>query len=70
MPTADYKNAKGVRIPGNTTVINGNLGWSKNGLMYWAWEQGRNGKDFRQSRDDAADAGTLAHALIEADIKG
>lgn len=69
MPTADYRNAKGERIPGNTTVISSNLGWSKNGLMYWAWQQGRDGKDFRQTRDSAADAGTLCHAMIEHDIK-
>ncbi len=70
MPTQDYKNAKGERIPGNTTIIGSNLGWNKQGLMYWAWDQGRNGKDFRQSRDEAADAGTLAHAMVETDIKG
>lgn len=70
MPTQDYRNAAGVRIPGNTTVIGSNLGWSKQGLMYWAWAQGRDGKDFRAVRDDAADAGTLCHAMIEADIKG
>ena len=70
MPTQDYHNKTGQRIPGNTTVISTNLGWSKGGLMYWAWQQGRDGKDFRESRDAAADAGTLAHAMIEADIKG
>ena len=70
MPTQDYRNAKGERVPGNTTVIGSNLGWSKQGLMYWAWQQGKDGKDFRQTRDDAADAGTLCHAMIEDDIKG
>jgi len=70
MPTQDYHNAEGKRIPGNTTVISSNLGWSKGGLMYWAWMQGKEGKDFRESRDAAADAGTLAHAMVEADIKG
>jgi hypothetical protein len=69
MPTQIYKNAKGEIIPGNTTVISQNLGWSKGGLMYWAWQQGRDGKDFRQARDEAADAGTLAHEMIERDIK-
>jgi|SRR5689334_2414676 len=70
MPTQEYHNQAGKRIPGNTTVISTNLGWSKPGLMYWAWQQGKDGKDFRESRDAAADAGTLAHAMIEADIKG
>jgi hypothetical protein len=69
MPTFDYKNAAGNRIPGNTTVIGQNCGWGKQALMYWAWDQGRNGKDFRETRDDAATAGTLCHAMIETDIK-
>ena len=70
MPRIAYKNAAGQRLSGVTTVIGGNLGWSKNGLMYWAWEQGRDGKDFRDTKQAAADAGTIAHTLIEADIKG
>ena len=70
MPTADYKNAQGKRIPGNTTIIGANLGWSKNALMHWAWREGKEGRDFRETRDAAADAGTLGHAMIEAEIKG
>lgn len=70
MPTQDYRNAKGEKIPGNTTIISSNLGWSKGGLMYWAWAQGKEGKDFRQIREAAADAGTLAHEMIETWIKG
>lgn len=69
MPTQDYKLKDGTPVPGNTTVINSNLGWSKGGLMYWAWAQGKAGKDFRQERDAAADAGTICHAMVEADIK-
>lgn len=38
--------------------------------MFWAWKQGQDGKDFREERDKAADAGTIAHALASADIKG
>ena len=70
MPTADYRNAKGTRIPGNTTIIGSNLGWSKGALMYWAWNEGREGRDFRQTRDAAANAGTIAHEMVERDIKG
>lgn len=70
MPTQDYRNEKDEKIPGNTTVIGSNLGWSKGALMYWAWKEGKEGRDFRQTRDTAADAGTLCHAMIEADIKG
>ena len=38
--------------------------------MYWAWDQGRNGKDFRETKQAAADAGTLAHDMVEHDIYG
>ena len=48
----------------------GQLGWSKGALMYWAWVQGRNGKDFRETRDAAANSGTVAHAMIDAEIRG
>jgi len=62
MPANIYKNAQGKRIPGVTTVIS-NLGWSKGGLMHWAWEQGINGIDYKETRDKAADTGTIAHAM-------
>jgi len=70
MPTNNYFNSKGDKLPGNTTVIGSNLGWSKNALVYWAWAQGKQGLDFRQTRDAAADIGTVAHEMCECDIKG
>jgi len=69
MPTIPYKNEKGERLSGVTTIIGSNLGWSKTPLMYWAWNEGKEGRDFRETRDKAADAGTIAHALIESDLK-
>ncbi len=68
MPANIYKNKDGKRVPGVTTVI-GNLGWSKGGLMHWAWQQGIDGLDFRDTRDKAADIGTVAHAMVEAHLK-
>ena len=70
MPAHIYKNSEGKRIPGVTTVIGSNLGWNKGPLMHWAWEEGINGRDFRQTRDEAADTGTIAHAMVEAELKG
>lgn len=60
--------AKEMRVPGTTTVV----GRFKDSgaLIYWAWDQGKQGLDYRQTRDSAADAGTLAHAMVEADIRG
>jgi hypothetical protein len=38
--------------------------------MGWAYKQGKEGKDFRATTKAAADAGTIAHALIDADLTG
>lgn len=70
MPTQQYKLKDGNRVPGVTTVIGSQLGWNKNQLMYWSWTQGRSGLDFRETKDDAADLGTLVHSLIEQEMKG
>jgi hypothetical protein len=63
-----YNNAAGERVPSVTTIT----GRFKDGgaLIAWAWQQGRDGKDFRETKTAAADAGTCAHAMIEAHIKG
>ena len=68
MPRINYKLKDGTRIPGTTTPI-GDLGWNKNQLMYWSWQQGQDGKNFRDTSQKAMDAGTLGHYLIESDIK-
>jgi hypothetical protein len=69
MPTIPYKNKEGERVPGVTTVI-GQLGWNKGVLMWWAWNEGMEGRNFRDTSQKAADAGTIGHYLIECDIKG
>jgi len=70
MPANIYKNKDGQRVPGVTTVIGSNLGWSKGGLMHWAWQQGIDGLDYKATRDTAADTGTIAHAMVENEVKG
>lgn len=71
MPTAakGYLNAAGKRVPSVTTILS-NLGWNRDGLMYWAWNQGREGLEFRESRQASANVGTVAHAMVEANIHG
>jgi hypothetical protein len=69
-PTAahqSYKLADGTPVPGVTTVL-GVI--NKPALLGWAWEEGRAGRDYRKSRDKAADVGTLAHWMIECHLKG
>jgi len=72
-PRQGYKNKQGKRVPGVTTII----GRFKDsgGLLYWACEQGKaieRGEisNLYDKRDEAADAGTLAHSLVEAHING
>lgn len=67
-PKAGYRIEDGTRVPGVTTII-GRFKES-GGLIHWAWNLGMEGKDYRAERDKAADAGTLAHAMIEAFIQG
>lgn len=63
MPTIDYKLQDGTRVPGTTTII-GRFKESA-ALIGWAYKQGKQGLDLYKSRDDAAEAGTLAHDLVE-----
>jgi len=68
VPTQIYKTKDGKRVPGTTTII----GKFKEagGLIHWAWNLGMQGIDYNERRDKAADAGTLAHALVEGHIRG
>lgn len=66
MPTQPYK-IDGKRVPGTTTILSRFK--ESGGLIHWAWSLGIEGQDYRKVRDDAADAGTLAHAMIEAHIR-
>ena len=70
MPTQEYRLKDKTRVPGVTTVIGGQLAWNKNALMWWAWAQGKEGKNFRETADEAADLGTRVHALIEMEMRG
>ncbi len=65
-----YYNSEGKRLPSVTTVIGGSLGWNKEVLMRWAWRQGKEGLDFRETVKVAQDAGTIAHAMVEEHVNG
>ena len=71
-PKGGYKTKDGKRAEGVTTII----GRFKDSgaLLWWAFEQGKAAergeiKSLYDKRDAAADAGTLAHSLVEAHIK-
>ena len=69
-PTAGYE-LNGRRIPSVSSILNIGLGgYSKDALMAWSWKEGKEGRDYRETRQKAADAGTIAHAMIEAFLNG
>lgn len=68
-PREGYFTADGTRVPGVTTVI-GQIGWNKGQLMWWAWNEGKEGRNFRDTSQKAADVGTIAHAMVEAELHG
>ena len=62
-PHQKYHLADGTQVPGGSTICK--IGDDAGALIHWAWNLGRDGKDYRKERDKAADIGTVAHFLIE-----
>jgi len=52
------------RLPGSSTVAS--LIKDSGGLIHWAWNEGREGRDYRETAKSAANAGTLVHEAAEA----
>jgi len=65
-----YKNKNDKRLKSVTTIINGNLGWSKGALIGWTRKHCLNGEDSMKLLKEAGRIGTLAHIMIEEFIKG
>lgn len=61
-----YKLKSGRRVPGVTTIT-GIL--AKPALIPWAWKLGTQGVDYGKFRDDKAEIGTLAHAMVMAHLR-
>lgn len=67
MPAIIYKNSKGERIPSVTTVL-GQWGIKTQPLTHWAYKRGEQGIPLYEKEE--ADVGTLAHAMIDHEVKG
>lgn len=66
-PKTGYKNAAGKTVPGTTTVIGR---FKESGaLIYWAYNRGKEGLELYESRDKAAELGTLVHGMVETLIR-
>jgi hypothetical protein len=62
-PTQGYRTKDGKRVPGTTTVIGR---FKESGaLIYWAYNRGKEGLELYESRDKAAELGTLVHSMVE-----
>ena len=68
MPPVIYRDHRGNRLPSVTTII-GRFKES-GGLLYWANQQGLEGKTLGQARAEVTTPGTLAHKAVEDHING
>ena len=62
-PRGGYRNAAGKKVPGVTTVISRFK--DSGGLIYWANQKGLEGITLDQARDEACNAGTYCHDMID-----
>lgn len=62
-PPAGYSNKQGERIPGCSTIAS--IIDDPGGLIYWANQQGLEGKTLQEARQAVIDPGTLIHDCIE-----
>lgn len=62
-----YKTQAGLIVPGVTTILNL---LAKPALIYWSWNLGMQGQDYRKVTQKAADIGTIAHYMVECHLKG
>lgn len=57
----------GTMVPGVTTALKMR---ANDALLYWAWDCGMGGLDYRKVRDEAANIGSLAHWMCECHVLG
>ena len=69
MPAERYL-IDGKRVP-SVSSCKSMLGWGQRGLMHWANTKGLDGLTLEDAyRGGPAEVGTMAHAMIEADLRG
>lgn len=67
-PKTGYKLADGTKVPGTTQIIGRYK--DSGALIRWAYNRGKEGLELYESRDKAADIGTVAHGMVEIAIRG
>ena len=67
-PRKGYFLKDGTKVPGTTTIIGR---FKESGaLIAWAYKRGKDGLELYDSRDKAAEIGTIIHGLVERFLKG
>lgn len=64
----EYYTADGTKVKGVTTILK-NVGWGNDALMYWAWQEGKYGRNYKDASQNACGIGNFAHYLCECFIK-
>jgi hypothetical protein len=67
-PKGGYRLRDGTKVPGVTTIVSRFK--DSGGLIRWAYKCGVDGIDIDKARDNAAEAGTIAHDMIDAWVHG
>ena len=67
-PKRGYRTKDGTKVPSVTDILRRYK--ESQGLLWWAWGQGKKGNPLNQKRDAAADMGKLIHSCIEEHICG
>lgn len=63
----NYYNAAGQKVDGVTTILGIH---DKPALVYWSWDLGIKGIDYRKYTDEVKEVGTLVHDMIRATFAG
>lgn len=66
-PAKGYRDAQGNKLPGVTTILGAHK--DAGGMIWSAWDLGRQGREYQKEWKRAADIGTCVHARIQAYIE-
>ncbi len=67
-PKTGYFLRDGTQVPGTTTICGAYR--DAGGLLWWNWDQGRQGIPYGENLKKAGNIGTAAHAMVEAHLRG
>lgn len=63
-----YYLSDGTQVSGASRIAK--IGDSSEGIIYWAWDMGMKGIDYRKARDGFADVGHITHFMVDCFLSG